>query len=108
MTTPRSFTDLSDDARMAFRRAMHGIGGEISAYSERAVIVAVPRVDGFTSSGVRACDALAAYHGLSPLDPDTYWFFPLGSDSPADTLRHDGRYRGSLGFWLYRSYVPAD
>jgi hypothetical protein len=108
MTTPRSFTDLPDDARLAFRRAIDGIGGAISTYSGRAVIVAVPRVEGLTSSGVRACDALAADHGLSPLDPDVYEFFPLGSDNPAPTLRHDGRYRGSLGFWLYRSYVPMD
>jgi hypothetical protein len=42
------------------------------------------------------------------LDERSLHYFPLGTDAPPASLRHDGRYPGIAGFWLYGCFVPRE
>ena len=96
---PIAFCDLPHEQRMAFRAAIEAAGGQVAGYYGRYVQVALPNPSGpfFT-----AMDAA----GLT-LENRSLHFFPLGTDSPPTSLRHDGRFPGSRGFWLYGNFTPA-
>jgi hypothetical protein len=93
------FCDLPRERRMALRAAIEAAGGRVAGYHGPAVQVAIPNPSGpfFTAMGVAGLD----------LDERSLHYFPLGSDAPPAALRHDGRYPGSTGFWLYGNFRPA-
>ena len=109
MTTTPTFADLPHDARLAFLYALDAIGAESAGYHGRYVSVRVPRVEGSTWAGIQATDRVAAAHGLVRDDDGTY--FPLGSDNPAEHLRHGIPWKypnQAPGFWFTLNYRPAD
>lgn len=90
------FSDLPDDMRMRLRDVIYNAGGDIAGYVDDAVQVAVPADVGAFMAKCRAA-------GLSRQGDGHY--FPLGSDNPPAGMRHDGRYPGSKGFWLYYNLI---
>ena len=97
-TTTLSYVDLPDAQRMAYLDAIDAAGGNMEAYDGPSVLVAIPCPSG---PFYRALEAA----GLS-LVPASLHYFPLGTDKPPMPLRHDGRYPGSKGFWLFGRFVP--
>ena len=95
---PVLFCDLPDQQRLGYRDAITAAGGEVAAYVGECVQVAIPRPSGPFYAAMQAA-------GLECV-PGSLHYFPLGSDKPADVLRHDGRYHGSRGFWLYGNFRP--
>ena len=93
------FAEFPHADRMRYRAAVEAAGGEVEGYNGPALTVAVPR------NVTRFYTAMAAA-GLADLGRP--WFFPLGTDSPPAELRHDGRYPGSAGFWLFLNLAPTD
>jgi hypothetical protein len=104
--TRAAFSDLPAEVRMAFRAAVDDAGGGIETYSGPYVQVAVPFLKS-TAAGLRHVDALANAAGLVR-DSDGH-FFPLGSDAPAESMRHPmpWKYGDSRSFWYFVSYRPA-
>lgn len=97
MTT--AFCNLCQDVRMAHRRAIEGAGGLVVGYDAETVQVALP---------VRAAEFWTEMEGRGLLMiEESLCYFALGSDNPPDSLRHDGKYRGSKGFWLYARFKPV-
>ena len=52
----------------------------------------------------RYCHARGGEANRSTLAPG---HFPLGTDAPLASLRHDGRYPGSVGFWLFGNFAEG-
>jgi hypothetical protein len=96
--TPIAFADLPHDRRMALRAAIEAAGGHIATYIGPYVQVAVPDPPGPFYEAAEAA-------GLELVRRSAH-YFPLGSDSPPAHLRHDGRFPGSKGFWLYANFLP--
>lgn len=92
-----SFFDLPESRRMAIYAAISHLGCDTYSREGSAFGVAVAR--GTYSDLI---DALAS-HGL---DHAELTYFPLGSDQPAERLRHDGRYPGSRGFYMIAWFRP--
>lgn len=94
------FCDLPDIERFRLRDAIEDLGGDIESYQGDAVQVALPTE---WRRFITAADklGLVLVHG-------SRWLFPLGSDNPPATLRHDGSYPGSKGFWMYAKFVVPD
>lgn len=92
------FYDLADGPRWHFRDSVEAAGGSVEGYDGVYMIVALPNPAGpfFT-----AMDSV----GLE-LEESSLHYFPLGTDNPPDSLRHDGRYPGSRGFWQFGRYRP--
>lgn len=92
------FHDRPDAERMAIRAAIEDLGGEVSGYSGTGIQAALPR------------RWTPIEHALRPfgltMDEASLHLFPLGSDAPPEHLRHDGRYPGSKGYWLYATFQP--
>lgn len=103
----RGFSDLPDDARMAFRYALDTIGAEVNGYHGDFVAVGVARVEGSTWAGIQACDRIAKDHGLTR--DDDGWYFPLGSDQLPERLRHamPWKYGPALSFRFSLNYRPV-
>jgi hypothetical protein len=93
-----NFCDLPDDVRMRFRGVVEGAGGLVEGYHGPCLQVACPNPWGPFNTAMEAA-------GLTLVEGSLY-AFPLGSDSPPESLRHDGSYPGSKGFWLYARYQP--
>jgi hypothetical protein len=93
------FVDLPDGERMTLRAKIESTGAEVSEYWDGNVQAALP------SPATPAISAIEAL-GLV-LVPGSLHYFPLGSDKPSESLRHDGPYPGSKGFWLYASFACA-
>jgi hypothetical protein len=93
------FADLPPERRMAIRAAVEAAGGMVATYIGPYVQVAVP------DPPEPFYDAMEAA-GLEPVRRSAH-FFPLGTDAPPAHLRHDGRFPGSKGFWLYANFAPA-
>ena len=92
------FCDLPDAQRMRIRDAVDDAFGEVDGYDGECIRVSLPRpVQPFLVAMREA--------GLERVGD--LWCFPLGSDKPADHLRHDGSYPGSKGFWCYGRFKPA-
>lgn len=95
------FSELPDDQRMAALRGLSLIQAESAGYnSNGSISVAVPR------GRYSDVAAWADFYGLEYVD---MYYFPLGSDNPAEHLRHDGpvQYdRGNRSFWLYAQFRP--
>ncbi len=89
--------DLPDEERMALRGLIEQCGGEVDGYDRECFLVAIPRP---SSTFFKAMDAT----GRFAAEPDSLWYYPLGSDKPPEHFRHDGNYKGSRGFWLYGKY----
>jgi hypothetical protein len=96
---PTPFHELPDDQRMALRAAIEAAGGQIAGYIGPCVQVAIPNPAGPFFTAMEAA-------GLE-LEERSLHYFPLGTDAPPATLRHDGRYPGSAGFWLYGNFKPV-
>ncbi len=92
------FSELPHEARMTLRSALESLGAEIEGYYGDAVQVAVPCPPEPFWEGVAKLPLKAARDG---------YFFPLGTDNPPASMRHDGRYPGSKGFWLHWRLVPT-
>lgn len=91
-------TDMADDVRMAHRNAIELAGGMVDGYDGEWFRVSIPNPSGpfydrMADAGFIGCDK-------------SLHFFPLGSDKPPVEYRHDGRYKGSKGFWLYGRFKP--
>ena len=97
--TELRFCDLPDAKRMAFRDAIDIAGGQIEGYCGADVQVSIPSPSGPFFEAMELA-------GLELIESSVY-LFPLGSDSPPQHMRHDGRYKGSKGFWLYARFTPA-
>jgi hypothetical protein len=93
-----AFHELPHERRLAYRAAIEAAGGQVAGYHGPAVQVAIPCPSGPFYAAMEAA-------GLA-LDERSLHHFPLGTDDPPATLRHDGRYPGSAGFWLYGNFVP--
>lgn len=93
-TTKTSFADLPNDERMRLRAIIEQAGGEIAGYYNGYVQIAIPKP---------SAPFYAAIEPYFEMVTNSLHYFPLGSDKPADHLRHDGRYPGSRGFWLFAS-----
>lgn len=92
-----AFSDLSNDERMRLRGILEDAGGYITGYYGGHIHVAIPR------------PSAPFYAAIDPhfeMVPGSLHYFPLGSDVnyTPDNLRHDGRYPGSRGFWLFASF----
>jgi hypothetical protein len=83
--------------RIAVRRVVEELGGLVDGYCGDDLQLAMP---------VESEPLYAAMRkfGFTLIDE---FYFPLGSDSPPQSLRHDGRYRGSKGFWRYATFKTA-
>jgi hypothetical protein len=92
------FHELPHERRMAYRIAIDKAGGEVAAYQGVGVLVAIPRDEDRFHAAMEAA-------GLEYVSGSGF-LFPLGSDAPAEHLRHDGRYPSSRGFWLYGLFAP--
>jgi hypothetical protein len=84
---------------MALRAAIEAAGGMVATYVGAYVQVAVPDPPEPFYLAMEAA-------GLEPVRRSAH-FFPLGTDNPPASLRHDGRFPGSKGFWLYANFAPA-
>lgn len=97
----------NEGVRMAVLRALAAGGHEQHGPSGNGILVSVARRNGSTVEGVRDADAVMAKLGLTPVDADTYWYFPLCSDRVAARLRHMGprqRPGDDPGYRLTRVY----
>src|SRR5215472_95826 len=92
------FCDRPDDERMKYRDLIERAGGLIVGYDGPSVQIAIPRPSG----EFYAAMADAGFLGVN----GSIHYYPLGSDAPEEQFRHDGRYPGSHGFWLYGRFVP--
>lgn len=92
MTT---MANLDYNTRWTMREDIGATGAEIIDYNGDAMIAALPNP---------ASDAIAAIEAKGYAVGDL-WYFPLGSDKPADHLRHALAKYGmdNRGFWLYAS-----
>jgi len=98
MTTP--FHALPHDKRMALREVIEQAGGYISTYLGLYVLVAIPNPAGPFYTAMKKAGLV--------LDKKSLHYFPLGTDKPADHLRHDGHFPNSKSFWLFGRYSVAD
>ena len=87
-----AFCDLPHETRLALRIAIDAAGGYVAGYCGPYVQVAIPRPSGPFFEAMEAA-------GLE-LDEHSLHFFPLGSDSPSEHLRHQ------RGYWLYANFSP--
>jgi hypothetical protein len=87
------FHDLPDRIRLAARDAIDKAGGHVAGYCGLYVQVAIPRPAGPFFEAMESA-------GLE-LDENSLHFFPLGSDTPSDHLRHHAAY------WLYGNISPS-
>lgn len=95
---PVPFHDYPHADRMRYVAAAEAAGAWVEGYVGPFLRVSLPR------------DAEAFFAALPAAGLDMVgrsWFFPLGSDNPPADRRHDGRYPGSAGFWLYANLRPA-
>jgi hypothetical protein len=95
-----AFHELPDERRMALREVIEAAGGQVMGYFGDGVQVALPRPAG-------PCEQAAAGAGLKKVAGSLH-YFPLGTDDPPAELRHDGRYPGSKGFWLFARFVIGE
>ena len=95
----KTFADTPYEIRQEIYNALTDAGGYVAMYAGESVIVAVPRdIKAFRES----IETL-------PLETDgVYTYFPLGSDKPQQSLRHDGPYgkypKGNRSFWCHQSF----
>lgn len=95
-----SFADLPGPVRMALRETAERQGAQVAGYVSGNLQLAIARGKlGATISAMEAVGMIAVEGSL--------FLFPLGSDDPPASLRHDGDYPGSRGFWLYYSFQPS-
>lgn len=87
------FCDLPHDLRFQLRDTIEAAGGDIAGYCGNAVQVAMPRDVATFKDWMR----LAGFR----IDQSSDHFFPLGSDSAPESLRHDGSYPGCRGYWRF-------
>lgn len=94
-----AFCDLPECERFRLRDAIEEHGGYIATYDGDGVQISMPR-------DYRAfCDKMCSL-GLVR-DAGSTHLFPLGTDNPPESLRHDGSYPGSRAFWMTATfYVP--
>lgn len=93
-----AFSELPGDVRMAAINGLCAISQYAGwHYTGNGITVTVPRGQ-FSEVLQWAKDNDLAECGG--------WYFPLGSDNPHESLRHDSSYPGSRGFWLYWHFVP--
>ena len=90
--------NMPDAERMYWRDVIESAGGHVDAYQEDCFLVAVPRETNAFFNGIED-------NGMETLAGSRH-YFPLGTDSPPDNLRHDASYPGSKGFWLYIRVRP--
>lgn len=95
------------ESRMAVLRELSAGGHEQIGPGRNGPLVAFARVNGNTLDGYNDVVARLASRGLRPVTPGHWTFFPLGSDQPAERLRHDGSYPGSKGFHAYAEFEVA-
>ena len=87
-----AFCDLPDSIRLPLRDAIEDAGGYVAGYYGPYVQVAIPYPSGPFLQAMEAAGLELEEHSLH--------FFPLGSDSPPQHLRHYG------GYWLYANFSP--
>jgi hypothetical protein len=97
--TPTPFHELPHDRRMALRDAIEAAGGTVAGYYGPAVQVAIPNPPGPFYQAMEAAGLELVRRSLH--------YFPLGTGAPPHHLRHDGRFPGSAGFWLYGNFTVA-
>lgn len=87
-----AFCDMPDTFRLAVRDKIHEAGGSLTAYlSDGYIIVYLPNED--TDGLISELEKM----GMKEHGPARV-FFPLGSDNPARSMRHDNpRYSGLPG-----------
>jgi hypothetical protein len=97
---PCVFSGWPHERRMAVWAALEGAGGEVGEYVGRGLTVRYARG--------RVPEARSALHacGLAP-SPGSLVCFPICSDNPPESMRHDGRHPGSRGFWLVEHWAPG-
>lgn len=88
-----AFCDLPHDLRFELRDTIESAGGDVAGYSGNAVQVAMPRNVAQFKEWMRR----AGFFVVQASDH----CFPLGSDLAPDSLRHDGNYPGSRGYWRF-------
>jgi hypothetical protein len=88
------FAQQLDEIRMAILHIIDDLGGDSHGYIDGGITVAVPREIPAKWNLVRTLE-------ICGLRAATWAYFPLGTDNPPDSLRHDGSYPGSKGFWLF-------
>lgn len=88
--------DMVDSDRMVLRADIESAGGQIDGYDVDSFQVALPNP---TAPFFAAIDR----HPRLQIVPASIHHFPTGSDCNwmPENLKHDGRYPGSRGFWLY-------
>ena len=97
----KSFADLPHVRRLQLRSVIHDAGGCVEGYDGPYVLVAIPRPSSPFFSAMEAA-------GLA-LDEPSLHLFPLGSDAPAEHLRHPcSKYGPGLSFWLFGRFSPKD
>jgi hypothetical protein len=80
------------------RQAIERTGAEVISYDGPTMLVALP---------TPASDALAAIAAAGYRVADDLYYFPLGSDKPAERLRHAlAKYGAARSFWLYARVSP--
>jgi hypothetical protein len=92
-----NFSEMDGDERMALRAVIESAGGHVAGYQGPGVQVAIPAPRGPLT--VTWFIQTLRDVGLNLCGPSLH-YFPLGSDNPEATLRHDGPYPGCQGYWL--------
>lgn len=90
--------DMPDAERMALRSVIEGTGCTVESYDGDCFVVAVPRAWRETRKAL----FIAGFEWVGN------WLFPLGTDcnwAPV-TMKHDGGYPQSFGFWMYARLRP--
>ena len=90
---------------MRLRAVLESRGCVVTNYSGPGVEVACPRgFDPWGADSVIGCGLV--------VDPRSIHFFPLGSDKPAEILRHPSSYGSGPGFdrsnWLHATYILGE
>ena len=99
------FSDWPHDQRMDLRAALSDLNACVDAYTGDGITISLPRCWDLQDD---IADTLRSF-GLSRVGAH---YFPLGSDNPSESMRHDnadghGR-KGCRGYWKRSAWVPSD
>lgn len=79
------------------------MGAESAGYHNGGITLAMPR-------GTAKLDRITRYMNTIGFKRSSLCLFPLGTDAPAEHLRHYGPYcqpgRDRPAYWLYAAFVP--
>lgn len=98
----KSFSNLPDDVRLAALNDLYATSCECAGYLEKGILIALSK-----NCTWEEITRWASKWGLCYLEGSAYKF-SLGSDTPAEHLRHDGPYNGRSSYWYYATFCVKE